>query len=40
MVNFKEKYHFSRFWRGSNIFQGGGVNFFQGGGGGPIAFSL
>ena len=33
MVNFKEIYHFSRFQRGSNIFQGGGgVNFFQGGG--------
>ena len=24
MVNFVEKYHFSRFQRGSNIFQGGG----------------
>ena len=24
MVNFKEKYHFSRFRRGSNFFQGGG----------------
>ena len=24
MVNFKENYHFSRFQRGSNIFQGGG----------------
>ena len=23
MVNFKEKYHFSRFWRGSKFFQGG-----------------
>ena len=32
MVNFKEKYHFSRFRRGSK--------FFQGGGGGPIAYSL
>ena len=33
MVNFKEIYHFSRFQRGSNIFQGGGEsNFFQGGG--------
>ena len=34
MVNFKENYHFSRFQRGSNIFQGGGggSNFFQGGG--------
>ena len=33
MVNFKEIYHFSRFERGSNIFQGGS-NFFQGVGGG------
>ena len=36
MVNFKEIYHFSRFQRGSNIFQGGGgrgVQLFQGGGG-------
>ena len=24
MVNFEENYHFSRFQRGSNIFQGGG----------------
>ena len=33
MVNFKENYHFPRFKRGFNIFQGGGVsNFFQGGG--------
>ena len=32
MVNFKDIYHFSRFQRGSNIFQGGG--------GGPIAYSL
>ena len=35
MVNFKEIYHFSRFQRESNIFQGGGggggSNFFQGG---------
>ena len=30
MVNFKENYHFSRFPRGSNIFQGGGVQLFQG----------
>ena len=32
MVNFKENYHFSRFPRGSNIFQGGGggSNFFRG----------
>ena len=30
MVNFTEIYHFSRFQRGSNIFQGGGgSNFFQ-----------
>ena len=36
MVNFKEIYHFSRFQRGSNIFQGGGSNFFKGG---PIAYS-
>ena len=35
MVNFKEIYHFSRFQRGSNFFQGGG-----GGGWGPIAYSL
>ena len=33
MVNFKEKYHFSRFRRGVQIFPGGS-NFFQGGGGG------
>ena len=34
MVNFKEKYHFSRwFRRGSKFFQGVG-------GGGPIAYSL
>ena len=31
MVNFKETFHFSRFERGSNFFQGGG---------GPIAYSL
>ena len=30
MVNFEENYHFSRFKRGSNIFQGGG------GGGGDV----
>ena len=32
MVNFKEIYHFSRFQRGSNIFQGrgGGVHLFPG----------
>ena len=34
MANFKEIYHFSRFQRGSNIFQGGGVLLFPGGGGG------
>ena len=32
MVNFKEFYHFSRFQRGSNIFQEGPT--FSGGGGG------
>ena len=32
MVNFKEIYHFSRFQRGPNIFQGRGGG---GGGGGP-----
>ena len=32
MVNFKEIYHLSRFQRGSNIFQGGGVQLFPGGG--------
>ena len=44
MVNFKEIYHFSRFQRGSNIFQvgggGGGATFSRGGGGGPTAYSL
>ena len=45
MVNFKEIYHFSRFQRGSSIFQGGGggVQLFPGGGGGGrgvIAYSL
>ena len=36
MVNFKEIYHFSRFQRGANIFQGGGggVQLLPGGGGG------
>ena len=30
MINFKENYHFSRFRRASNIFQGrGGVQLFQ-----------
>ena len=41
MVNFKENYHFSRFPRGSNIFQGGGgggVQLFPGWGV-PIAYS-
>ena len=34
MVNFKENYPFSRFLRGSNIFQGGGGDpTFSGGGG-------
>ena len=33
MVNFKEKYHFSRFRRGSKFFQGGGGG---GGGGGAL----
>ena len=37
MVNLKEIYHFSRFQKGSNIFQG--VQLFPGGGG-PIAYSL
>ena len=32
MVNFEENYHFSRFQRGFNIFQG--VQLFPGGGGG------
>ena len=36
-VNFKEKYHFSRFRRGSNFFQRGGGG---GGEGGGIAYSL
>ena len=34
MVNFKGKYHFVRFPRGSKFVQGGGSNFFQRGGGG------
>ena len=38
MVNFKENYHFSRFLRGSNIFQGGGVQLFPWWGV-PIAYS-
>ena len=37
MVNFKEIYHFSRFQRVSNIFQGG-PTFFRGGG--PIAYLI
>ena len=38
MVNFEENYHFLRFQRGSNIFQGGGgVQLFPGG---PIAYTL
>ena len=50
MVNFKEIYHFARFQRGSNIFQGGGGGptfsrggggpTFSRGGGGSIAYSL
>ena len=41
MVNFEENYHFSRFQRGSNIFQGGGgSNFFQGGGGSNCLFHI
>ena len=39
MVNFKDTFHFSRFERGSNFFQG--VQLFPGGGGGgPIAYYL
>ena len=34
MVNFKENYRFSRFLRGSNIFQGEGGPTFSGRGGG------
>ena len=40
MVNFKEIYHFSRFQRGSNIFQGGGVQLFPGGGGSNSLFPI
>ena len=40
MVNFKETFHFSRFERGSNIFQGVQLLPGGGGGGGPIAYSL
>ena len=39
MVNFKENYHFSRFLRGSNIFQGG-PTFFRGGGGSNCLFPI
>ena len=38
IVNFKEIYHFSRFQRGSNIFQGGGGPTFSKWG--PTAYSL
>ena len=39
MVNFKENYHFSRFPRGANIFQGGGgVPTFSGVGGSNCLF--
>ena len=38
MVNFKEKYHFSRFRRGSKFSGGGGGG--GGGGAGAIAYSL
>ena len=34
MVYFKENYNFLRFMRGSDIFQGRGVQNFSGGGGG------
>ena len=39
MANFKEIYNFSRFQRGSNIFQGGGGGgpTFSGGGGGGVS---
>ena len=40
MVYFEENYHFSRFQRGSNIFQGGGSIFFQGGGGSNCLFPI
>ena len=39
MINFKETFHFSRFEKGTNIFQGAQL-FPKGGGGGPIAYSL
>ena len=38
MVNFKENYHFSRFLRGSNIFQGGAGPTFSGVGGSNCLF--
>ena len=43
MVIFKETNHYSRFQRGSHIFQGGGgggSNFFQGGGGSNCLFPI
>ena len=47
MVCFKANYIFSKFQRGSNVFQGGGCiifqggsNFFQGGGGGGLNANL
>ena len=39
MVNYKEKYHFSRFRRGSKFFPGGS-NFFQGGWGSNCKFPI
>ena len=36
MVNFKEKFHFSRFRRGSKFVQGGGGPTFPSGGGGGV----
>ena len=39
MVNFQEKYHFSKFRRGSKIFQGGST-FTRWGGGGPIVTQI
>ena len=38
MVNFKETFHFSKFERGSNIFQG--VELFPGGGGSNCLFPI
>ena len=40
MVNFKEIYHFSRFQRGSNIFQGGGGPTVSRGGGSNSLFPI